>query len=97
MVKRIDDGSDVVTERRRSRCRQLPRQSDYPTTEQRVARTLRLDHAGEYRATCIYEDQLTVPDASCETTAGIANPHCSLQFEVPEVLVTGNNRVQSKD
>ncbi|MCE2476082.1 MAG: demethoxyubiquinone hydroxylase family protein, partial [Alphaproteobacteria bacterium] len=56
-----------MTERRRTRCRQPPRLPGDPTPEQRVARILRVDHAGEYGAKRIYEGQLAVLG---ETSAG---------------------------
>ena len=56
-----------MTERRRTRRRQPPRLPGDPTPEQRVARILRVDHAGEYGAKRIYEGQLAVLG---ETSAG---------------------------
>lgn len=49
-----------MTERHRRQPRKAPRLPGDPTPEQRVARILRVDHAGEYGAKRIYEGQLAV-------------------------------------
>ena len=49
-----------MTGRRPPRRKQAPRLPGDPTPERRVARILRVDHAGEYGAKRIYEGQLAV-------------------------------------
>ena len=56
-----------MTERHRRQPRKAPRLPGDPTPKQRVARILRVDHAGEYGAKRIYEGQLAVLG---ETSAG---------------------------